>query len=334
MVDAGGGQVVAVQRLVDHDRVGPVLERAHQSGGQGPWARPHSYTSNVQNPRQIFCLEDDYASEDFAAAHLGESLLDVGDADGLRDELLQRQPALQVQVGQHREVAVGQAVAVPRRLEPAAAAEHVEQRQLEPHLGGRHADEDHGPGQVPCVERLLVGLNPADRLDHHVGTVALGQFPDRLDRVGAGRVDRVGRAEFTRPAELAVVDVDADDLPCSGEPGAEDGRAADTAAADDRDRVAAADLAGVQGRAETGHHAAAEQPGDLGLDLRVDLGALPGGDQRLGGERADAKRGRQHGAVGERHLLLGVVRGEAVPGPATPTRATLSADRAPVEYDE
>ena len=107
--------------------------------------------------------------------------------DALGDELLQRQPALPVQVDQHREVPLGQAVAVPRRLQRPAAGEEVDQRHLERHLRGRHADQHHGAGQVAGVERLLPGLGPADRIDHHVGAEAVGQLLDRLDGVGLGR---------------------------------------------------------------------------------------------------------------------------------------------------
>ena len=76
------------------------------------------------------------------------------------------------------------------------------------------------------------------------------------------------------------------------------------------------DLAGVHGGADAGHDAAAEQPDRLGPGGRVDLGALAGGHQRLLGEGADAERGGERRAVGQRHLLRGVVGGEAVPGPA------------------
>ena len=50
----------------------------------------------------------------------------------------------------------------------------------------------------------------------------------------------------------------------AGQAGAGDGGVADAAAAEHGDRVAAADLAGEHRRAEAGHHAAAEQAGDLG----------------------------------------------------------------------
>src|SRR5215469_10688220 len=86
--------------------------------------------------------------------------------------------------------------------------------------------------------------------------------------------------------------------------------------------------------AAPGHHTAAQQACDLRRDRRVDLGALAGGDEGLLGEGADAQRGRQRRAVVEGHLLLGVVRGEAVPRPAPLARAALAAHRAPVEDDE
>ena len=48
--------------------------------------------------------------------------------------------------------------------------------------------------------------------------------------------------------------------------------------------------AGVDRRADAGHDAAAQQAGGGRRGGRVDLGALPGVDQRLLGERADAQR--------------------------------------------
>ena len=75
-------------------------------------------------------------------------------------------------------------------------------------------------------------------------------------------------------------------------------------------------------------------PAVSGLARRVHLGGLAGGDQRLLGERADAERGAELGAVGERHLLGGVEGGEAVPGTAAPTRPAGAAHRAPVEDHE
>ena len=136
------------------------------------------------------------------------------------------------------------------------------------------------------------------------------------------------------PLELPVVDVDGDDRAGPGQRRAGDRGHADPAAADHRDGLAAADVAGVDRRAEAGHHAAAEQADGRGARRRVDLGALAGGDQRLLGEGADAQRRGQLGAVLERHLLGGVVGGEAVPRLAAVAGPAVAADRAPVEDHE
>ena len=107
--------------------------------------------------------------------------------DALGDELLQRQPALQVEADQRREVALGQAVAVPRRLQRAAAGEEVDQRHLQRHVRRRNTDQHDGAGEVAGVERLLPGFRTADRVDHHVGAEAVGEVLDRLDRVDLAR---------------------------------------------------------------------------------------------------------------------------------------------------
>ncbi len=83
--------------------------------------------------------------------------------------------------------------------------------------------------------------------------------------------------------------------------------------------------------AEAGHHAAAEQAGGGRGCGGVDLRALPGGDERLVAERADAECRRQLGAVGERHLLGGVVGVEAVLRLAASAGATVAAHGSPVE---
>ena len=150
----------------------------------------------------------------------------------------------------------------------------------------------------------------------------------------ARHVDRVGGAKTAGPFQFGVVGVDRDDPPGPDERSAGDRRVADAAAANDRDGVVAGDCAGVDRCAQTSHHPAAQQTGDRRVGFGVDQGGLPGGHQCLVRERADAQRRGEFGAVGERHLLLGVegveaqMRTSALAGPA------LAADRAPVEHDE
>ena len=239
-----------------------------------------------------------------------------------------------MQVDEHGEVAGGQAVAVPGGLGGSAAAEDVDQGEFDLPVGVGDADQDDGAGQVAGVEGLGEGFRAADGVDDDVGAVAVGEGLDAFDGVLLLGVDGVGGAELAGPFEFSVVDVDGDDRRRPGEAGTGDGGVADPAAADDGDGVAAADLAGVDRGAETGHDSAAEQPGDLGFDGRVDLGALPGGDEGFLDEGADAQGRGKFLPGGEGHLLAGVVGVEAVPGFAALAGAAVPAHGAPVEDDE
>src|SRR4051795_243709 len=189
--------------------------------------------------------EDDHRPQHLAAVHLLEGLLDVLEGDGLGDELVEREAALQVQVDEHREVAGGQAVAVPGGLDRPAPAEDLDRRQLDLHVRRRDADHHHPAGQVAGVEGLLEHLRVADRVDRDVGAEPAGERLDCLDRVGLRRVDGVGGAELLRPLQLPVVDVDGDDRRRAGELRARDGRVPDAAAAEDGDAFAALDRPGV-----------------------------------------------------------------------------------------
>src|SRR5436305_8003929 len=117
-----------------------------------PLTTASSMRALIARPRS---LEDDHAAQHVAVVHLLERGLDVVQADRLGDERVQVETALQVQVDQHREVPGGQAVAVPGGLDRPAAAEDLDQRQLDLHVRRRDADQDHPAGQVAGVEGLL-----------------------------------------------------------------------------------------------------------------------------------------------------------------------------------
>ena len=264
----------------------------------------------------------------------GEGGLDPVDADGLADEAVEVEPPVQVEVDEHREVAGGEAVAVPARLQRATPPEELDHGQVDAHVGRRDTDLHQRARQVAGQEGLLHDGGIPDRLDADVGPVAARERLDRLHGVAGAGVDGVRGAERGGELELPRVEVDGDDGGRPGELGPGDGGAPDTAAAEDRHRVAQADLARVHGRADARHHTTAEQSDRLGPGGRVHLRALPGRHQRPVREGADAERGGERRAIGQRHLLRGVVRREAVPGPSPPARPALAAHRPPVQDDE
>ena len=147
-------------------------------------------------------------------------------------------------------------------------------------------------------------------------------------------VDGVRGAEFARPVQLCVVGVHRDDPFRADQRGPRDRGVAHAAAADHRDGVVAGDCASVDRGTQPGHHPAAQQARDGRIDLRVDFGALTGRHQRLVSERPDAQCRRQLGAVGQRHLLLGVERVEAQVRLAALAGPALAAHRTPVQDHE
>ena len=250
------------------------------------------------------------------------------------DEAFQGELSLQVQVDQVREVALGQAVAVPRRLQGAAAPEHVQQRQGEFHAGPRHTHQNHTTGEITAIERSLVGGWNSDSVDHHISAKPVGELLNLLRDLLRGevlRVDGVCGAQLGGGLELLAVDVQADDRRGARELRTGDRRAADAAQADHGDRFSALHFAGIHGSADTRHDAAAQQTRDLGRGVLGDLGALHLVHQGLFGEGANAEGRLELGAVGQGHLLRRVVSGETVLRDALAAGAALAAHRAPVQ---
>ena len=137
-------------------------------------------------------------------------------------------------------------------------------------------------------------------------------------------VDGVGGAEVLGPRQLPVVDVDGDDRARTGEPGAGDGarrrrprsRTRRPSRPDRRRRCSSRRRARPSRRSRAARPRRAAPGGST-------LVACPAATSVLLGEGADPQRRRRGGAVGQRHLLRGVVGGEAVPRPAPPARPAL-----------
>ena len=140
--------------------------------------------------------------------------------------------------------------------------------------------------------------------------------------------------ETARPVQLLVVGVHGDDPSRTHQSGTGDRGVAHPAAADDRHGVVTVDRAGVDRRADAGHHPASQQAGYRRVGSRIDLGALTLMHQCLVGERADAQCRSQCGAVGQCHRLLGVERVEAQMRATALARPALPAHRTPVQDHE
>src|SRR4249920_2539840 len=118
-----------------------------------------SSPSSEKMPAVVTCsiigsLDRDHRAQHFATLHLVEGVLDLVEADRLRHEPVEVEPALEVQVDEEWEVTARQAVAVPRRLQGAASAEEVDHRDVgERHVRGGDADLHDRSREVTRVER-------------------------------------------------------------------------------------------------------------------------------------------------------------------------------------
>ena len=186
-----------------------------------------------------------------------------------------------------------------------------------------HADDDAGAGQIPAEDRLQGRIRAPDGLERVVDAVAAGDLLDRLDRIALVRIDGMGGAELARPLQFARVDVDADDRRRAGQLGAHDDRVPDTAAAEDGDGGPRLHPGGVERRADSGHHATADQAHLLRRQRRVVRDALLAVDEGVGAEGADAEDRRERHPVHGAHALLGVEAGGAEMGLPDQAEAAL-----------
>src|SRR5712691_1324239 len=90
------------------------------SNGRTRWRYPRGL---VRTPCGM--LKHHHGPEHFAPFHLVERLFNLIQGNSLRYEPFEVEPALQIQVDKHREIARGETVAIPRRPEHSASAKHL-----------------------------------------------------------------------------------------------------------------------------------------------------------------------------------------------------------------
>src|SRR5881628_1939295 len=229
--------------------------RACQSAGSPPW--PSASITKWPNLPMGATSEGEDAARQPPGAQIVERGGELVERVAARDELVDLEPAAEVEVGEHREVAAraGRAVAAAEdRLVLVEGVDHEVERRADL----RHADDGERAARAEGVERLADDGDAADRLEGVVGAPAR-QVADGGDGVVLGRVDRVRGAETPRQLELRGHDVDRDDPGRPGQHAALHAGEPDAAEAEDGDRGAGLDARPIEHRADPRHDAAADQ---------------------------------------------------------------------------
>ena len=204
-------------------------------------------------------LKDNHRPQRLAPFHGGESFFHFVQADGAGDHLVELELALAIPIGEQREVARGEAVAIPGDAEMAAQIKELLQGQIEGRARAGYADEDAGAGQVARPERLLQCLHLAHRFKGEVSAIAAGDLFDLGDGIDFLGIDGVGGAKLLGPFQLLRVNIDGDDGGRAAEPGALNDAVTHAAAAEDRRAASWFDAGGIERGADAGHHATADE---------------------------------------------------------------------------
>src|SRR5256885_8741041 len=189
----------------------------------------------------------------FALVHQVEALVDVGELELVRDQVVDVDLALHVPVDDFRHVAPALGAAERGAL-PYAAGDELERARLDFLTRARDADDHrHAPALVAALQRLAHHVDVADALEAVVGA-ALGQVHQVRDQLGAGffRIDEMRDAEFLGERLARRIGIHADDHAGAGHARALHDVESDAAQAEYHDVRARLDLGGVDHRAYAG----------------------------------------------------------------------------------
>ena len=206
--------------------------------------------------------------------HGVEGVFHVVDSDPLGDELLQRQPALLIEVDQRGKVRSGRQSPYHEDFND-PPREKMSIKGISTVMSGVGTPTSTTMPARSRTKKPPAMLGAPDGINDNVGAEAAGQLAHRRHGVFLDRVDRMRRAEVFGPLQFLVVAVDRDDHCSPGHAGTRDGRVADTTAADDRDGVTPTDISGVHRGSQTCHDATAQQTHHRGIGGRVDLVHCP-----------------------------------------------------------
>src|SRR5947199_10206788 len=252
--------------------------RSCQSAGSPPW--PSASITKWPNLPMGTASEGEDAAREPPAAQVVERGGELVERVAARDELVDLEPAAEVEVGEHREIVArpgGAVAAAEDRLVLVEGVDHEVERRADL----RHADDGERAARTERVERLADDGEAADRLEGVVGAPAR-QVAVRGDGVVLPGVDRVRGAEAARELELRGHDVDGDDPGRPRQHAALHAGEPDAAEAEDGHRGAGLDARPVQHRADARHDAAADQRRTIERHAGVDRdGALLAHDRPI-----------------------------------------------------
>ena len=255
-------------------------------GGHAPW------------PTHV---ELDDAPDAVLVVHEVEALVDFVERDPVRDERVDVELAVQVELHELRDL-VAALDAAEGRARDAATGDQVARGDVQRlALAGHAGDRAQAPAHARGLDGLPHDLDDAGGLERVVGAHPAGLVEHLLDGVGAADPG-VGRALALRELQPVLGQVDADDPLGALQPRAGDRAEADHARAVDDDRRARLDLGGEHRRAHAGREAAGEQRAAVQRRLLGHLGQRDLRHHRVLGERARAHEVADRLAVaGEAH---------------------------------
>src|ERR1700704_427614 len=244
--------------------------------------------------RNIYCGKrwwsvDHHRAYGFAFVHQVEALVDVGELELVRDEIVDVDLAFHVPVDDLRHIAPALGAAEGGAF-PYAAGDELERARLDFLARARDADDHrHAPALVAALERLAHHVDVADAFEAVVGA-ALGQVHQVRDQVLAGFlwIDEMRHAELLGERLARRVEIHADDHVGAGEPRTLDHVEPDAAQPEYHDVGARLDLGGVNHRADAGGHAAADVAHLVEWGILADFGERDFGHHGVVGKSRSA----------------------------------------------
>ena len=212
-------------------------------------------------------------------------------------------------LGEQRNEQVGHTVAFDHGDDSCRAQQPLQRRPFKRRAKPRNRHERTGAASRETLDRFIPGRHLGRGLQRIVDTAAARGAADACHDVAITGVDRVSGAKRARELQPFWNDIDRNDGGAAGDPRGHHGRQAHTAGTEHRQRRSRSCPQGIQHRAGTGLHAAAQRRRELerqGVRQAHDIALRRqrmSGERRLLEERAMdsgalriAQRGRSVGA--------------------------------------